>query len=247
VISFKAEEVSMDTKHLATLKAQIAEPGPQKQGNREFVGQDRANGFHIALSQNDGGEIVGFVADGKNPGVWFTGTTKENVVQATGSRNERLTARLAKDGAEGEAEVAGKRLAFTLDLADEGSGLRRVVRSIRGKEFDATFVITNEGSIAGSADTQNATVFSYQSNAEAKDPEPNISYVDDSNSDDPVTTGFLRCSILVLRFHWRGNSAAVQGGSTSPNGTANPFESPEQQEIRGTYNGAGCQAFYGSM
>jgi hypothetical protein len=183
-------------------RERLPRPDGLERGVAMFVGRDKSRAFGIALARYSDGVVEAYVSDGKGIGNWFTGSMEENTVKATGPREDTLEAVIDRGRAKGKAKVSGKSVSFTLEAAHNASGLTRAVASIKGKELEAAFVVTNDGDIFGTAQSEDQVVYSYsvEPDASTSTDEPIIDHnVPGGPGADPVPMNFVRCSILTLR------------------------------------------------
>lgn len=188
-------------------------------GATEFVGLNRAGKVALAVVVQSNGAVVAFLCDGKTNWVWFTGKARKGKLSLRGDDGSRLVGKIK--GRRLNVRVTGARIAsaraavsagvaFPLQRALDGAGLRRLTGAIAGVSFEGAWVTTNEGRILGVVKSSTTTVAG--TNTNSSDGTDNGEAVPPAGSQpEPRLFNRLRCASLVLKFS--RNEAALLTGS----------------------------------
>jgi hypothetical protein len=200
------------------LREALLEPGQGRFTKAEFVGRDETSAFAFGLVRDRSGAVVAYVSDGRGIGEWFTGSTEDGRLALSGDEGGRLEGAIARGGVEGKAEVADQTIGFTLEAADRGAGLRRLVSSVSDREIECAFVTCNAGAIYGVGKTGDAVAFSYRVESDEIPDGDSVTPGPGVDAEEPEPRRFLgqlRCAILVLKYSRCDNDLLYGRGQCS--------------------------------
>jgi hypothetical protein len=173
-----------------------------------FVGVDSA-GRLLGVSFVGEGEIVAYVCDGVDTGVWFEGTYEDGDTSATleGKDGATPTLDLGSDPLTGTVTIDGEEATFSLTPALGSAG---VYREKHGKQTSG-WVVDNNGAIWGvTSDESGKVVTAVQTGTGSSNPP-----VEGTTSPgDPVPTGFFGCAFAQLKLEREARKLA-RGGSSA--------------------------------
>jgi len=200
----------------------------------ELVGD--AGGLRLGVSIVSDTEAVAYLCDGKGVGVWFTGTVdlESGAVNLENDKGGTVALNLNSDPTVATVVVDGETTTLTLAPVTGNGGVFRSVSKVKGHRFTTGWIVADDSTIVGiTADESGKAVATVNTSA-GGDSAGTL-----PPGGDPVTTGAIRCGILVgeVRRHARLGNAAAPG-------------SAEQQKQFGFSNGfaaraggLGCQGF----
>lgn len=174
-----------------------------------FVGVDSA-GRLVGVSLVDEGELVAYVCDGADTGVWFKGSYDEGDASATlqGKNGASLTLDLTSDPLAGTVTIDGEEATFTLSPATGPAGL---YREKHGTQVSG-WVVDNNGAIYGITQDESGKVVNA---AALGDPSSSPPVEAAAAPGDPVPAGgVVGCAIAQLRLE-REYRKLARGGSSA--------------------------------
>ena len=175
-----------------------------------FVGADSA-GRLVGVSFVSETEVVAYVCDGEDTGVWFSGSFTEGASSVTlaGRKGATLTLDLTSDPLTGTVKIGSDEAAFTLAPAHGSAGL---YRERHGKQLSG-WIIDNSGAIYGLTEDGGGKVVDAVQQGTPSDP-PAGSGAPAAAPPDPVPAGFVACAIGQFRLE-REFRKLARGGSSA--------------------------------
>ena len=114
-----------------------------------FVGLVDDTDAYIAVV-SDGGQLAGYVCDGKTVSVWFKGEISDDAATLRARTEQELgEVEFLGDTADGELAIDGQRHSFSAEIAVGEAGMYRAFKEDDDGTVEVGWVLLNEGSQRG--------------------------------------------------------------------------------------------------